>query len=268
VYISELVGEQQRNTAIATMFSGLTIAHIVGVPIGTLIGQQFGWRGSFWFVAIFGVLALISLIFFAPKSKQIINVNYKAEFSALIRKPVVIGLLTTVFGFAGVFMIFTYISPMLVQVIGLEEKHLGLILILFGIGSTIGNLLGGKLADKNLNKTLIGTLISLIVCQILFCTIMGYKTFAIAMVTVLGVTSLLVCSPFQAVILKSAKNAPNLSSSMNVAAFNVGNALGAIAGGKIINLGLSLNFVPLIAALITSIGLVLAVYNIKYSQNV
>ena len=266
LFVSEFAPEDKKNSAIAVMFSGLTIANVIGVPIGTFIGQSFGWRYSFAFATTFGAIGLLALIFFAPRSNSNTNISLSHEIKTLFKKPVIISIFTTIFGFAGVFTVFTYIAPILVQISKVEEKHIGIILILFGIGSTIGNIAGGKLADWNLRKSTVLTISVLLISQFSFNIAMNYKISAISMVLILGIVSFLPCMSFLSGLLSRAKDAPNLASSMNVGAFNIANGIGAMIGGKALDFGLPYSSIPLLAGSITLIGLLLGLYNISLEK--
>lgn len=162
VVATNLVPESKRASAIAIMFTGLTVANILGVPFGTWLGQQFGWRATFWAVTVVGIaaLAVIAALVPADRGKPEAS-DWRADLRAISRKPVLLGLATTVLGYAGVFAVFTYIAPILTEVSGFAEASVAPILLVFGGGLVLGNLLGGKLADRNLNTTVLGTLVTL-----------------------------------------------------------------------------------------------------------
>ncbi len=162
VVATSLVAENKRASAIAVMFTGLTVANVLGVPFGTWLGQTLGWRSTFWAVSLVGIAALLVIAALLPKDDQAPDVtDWRADLRAIGRLPVLLGLATTVFGYAGVFTVFTYIAPLLTQVAGLSDSAVSPILLVFGGGMIIGNILGGKLADRNLGRTLTVTLIAL-----------------------------------------------------------------------------------------------------------
>jgi predicted MFS family arabinose efflux permease len=144
-----LVAPERKASAIAVMFSGLSLATLLGVPAGAWLGLHYGWRSTFWVVALIGLLAFLVLAVFVPRSAaENGNGSIRQELAGLARPQVVLGLLMTVFGFAGVFAIFTYIQPILTQLTGFSEAAVSPILLVFGGGIFIGNLLGGRLADS------------------------------------------------------------------------------------------------------------------------
>ena len=187
IVATSLVAPSKRASAIAIMFTGLTVATIIGVPFGTWVGQAFGWRATFWAVTLVGVIAVTVLSIFVPRD-QIApeTADWKSDLKAMARRPVLLGLLTTVLGYAGVFAVFTYIAPILTQISGFAESAVSPILLLFGLGLAGGNLLGGKLADKKLLPTVIGTLMVLAFTLGLMGWTMHSKILSILFVPLLG----------------------------------------------------------------------------------
>lgn len=160
VVAAGVVPKEKRAGAIAMMFTGLTLANILGVPFGTFLGQQYGWRSTFWFVTACGILAFIGIVLLVPPVNATSD-TLRQQFKVLQRPPVIVALLMTVFGFGSVFTAFTYIAPILENITGFSHGSVSLILVLFGVGLTIGNIYGAKLADRKLMPSLIGILILL-----------------------------------------------------------------------------------------------------------
>ncbi|WP_041577230.1 MFS transporter [Bdellovibrio bacteriovorus] len=238
VLATSLVKPNQKATAIALMFTGLTLANVLGVPFGTWLGQNYGWHATFWAVTAVGPLAMAALIFFVPATKETgDSAGMAKEISVVMKPQVLLSLLLTVFGFAGVFAVFTYIAPILTDVSGFEMASVSPILLLFGAGLVVGNIVGGKWADKHLNRTLVGTLMLLSLVLFGFTFLMGYKLAALVLVTLLGFAGFATVPPLQMRALEHAAEAPTLVSALNIAAFNLGNAIGAWAGGVAIDNG-------------------------------
>ncbi|MFV8259676.1 MFS transporter [Bdellovibrio bacteriovorus] len=238
VLATSLVKPNQKATAIALMFTGLTLANVLGVPFGTWLGQNYGWHATFWAVTAVGPLAMAALIFFVPATKDTgDDAGVAKEISVVMKPQVLLSLLLTVFGFAGVFAVFTYIAPILTDVSGFAVASVSPILLLFGAGLVVGNIVGGKWADKSLNRTLVGTLLLLSVVLFGFTFLMGYKLAALALVALLGFAGFATVPPLQMRALEHAAEAPTLVSALNIAAFNLGNAIGAWAGGVAIDNG-------------------------------
>src|SRR3569833_1606486 len=260
VVATRLVPADRTASAIATMFTGLTAATLLGVPAGAWVGTLFGWRASFWAVCVFGVVAIIVIAAVVPRdSAPGASAGFGREMRVLARPPVLMGLLTTVVGFAGVFTVFTYIQPILTRVTGFSQVAVSPVLLVFGVGMMAGNLLGGRLADRRLVPALLGSLGALAV-------VLGLMTFAllsyvgaVVFTGLLGGALFATVAPLQLWVLQIAQGAgESLASSLNIAAIKLGNALGAWMGGGVINHGPGPTAVTGGAALVTVAGLGLA----------
>lgn len=261
VVATSLVATDRRASAISIMFTGLTLATLLGVPAGAWLGLHFGWRSTFWAVAAIGVIAMAVLAALVPASDEHSkSIALRDELRAIGHPSVLLALLMTVLGFAGVFTVFTYIQPILTQVTGFTERAVSPILLVFGVGLIAGNLLGGKLADRHLMRALLLTLAALIV-------VLGVMTFAlhhawltVLFVGLLGVAAFATVPPLQLWVLHKAHDAQNLASSLNIGAFNLGNALGAWLGGVVVARGPGLGSLTWVAALVTFMGLLVALW--------
>lgn len=255
-----LVSPDRKASAIAIMFTGLTMATLLGVPFGAWLGLHFGWRSTFWVVALIGVVATLVLAVFVPADKTAPRpLSIRQELTVLTKPQVWLGLVMTALGFAGVFAVFTYIQPILTRITGFSDAAVSPILLVFGGGLAIGNLLGGKLADKRLMPTLLGTLIALALVEGVMGFVMHDKIAAIIFVGLMGVAAFATVAPLQMRVLEKADGAgQGLASSLNIAAFNLGNALGAWVGGVTIDQGPGLGAVTWVAALVTLAGLAVA----------
>ncbi|ROH85966.1 MFS transporter [Stagnimonas aquatica] len=260
VVATGLVAPQQRASAIAVMFTGLTVATVLGVPFGTWLGQHYGWRATFWAVSAVGALALAIIAALVPSQAAPADAgDWRAELRALARPPVLLGLLTTVLGFGGLFTVFTYIAPLLRQVSGFSEAAVSPILLLFGGGLVVGNLLGGKLADRRLLPTLLGSLLLLALVMGLMSFALHSQWLTVLFVALLGAASFATVPPLQMWVLEKAGGAgQSLASSFNIGAFNLGNALGAWLGGEVIDQGLGLAALPWVGALVPLAALAVA----------
>ena len=267
VVATALVAPDRRASAIALMFTGLTVANILGVPFGTWLGQAFGWRTTFWAVSGIGLVALVVIGYFVPRDPTAPHcADWRADLAAMARRPVLLGLLTTVLGYAGVFAVFTYIAPLLTQGVGFKATAVSPILLVFGAGLVGGNLLGGRLADRHLVPTVLGSLIVL-------AAVLGLMTFAlhsrvatVIFVGLLGAAAFATVAPLQMWVLDKAQGAgQSLASSFNIAAFNLGNALGAWLGGIVIAYGPGLGAITWVAALLplAALGVALAALRLE-----
>ncbi|GLQ52689.1 MFS transporter [Dyella flava] len=261
VVATSLVAPDRRASAISIMFTGLTIATLLGVPAGAWLGLHFGWRSTFWAVAAIGVLAMVVIAALVPASHDAgKRIAVRAEVRAISQPSVLLGLLMTVLGFAGVFTVFTYIQPILTEVTGFAESAVSPILLIFGIGLIAGNLLGGKLADRRLMPALLSTLVVLIAVLSVMTFALHSKVLVVLFVGLLGVAAFATVPPLQLWVLHKANDAQSLASSLNIGAFNLGNALGAWLGGTVVAHGPGLGALTWVAALITLAGLLVALW--------
>jgi MFS transporter, DHA1 family, inner membrane transport protein len=261
VVATSLVAQDRKASAISIMFTGLTIATLLGVPAGAWLGLHFGWRSTFWAVAAIGVVAMIVIAALVPASHDDgKGIAVRDELRAISNPAVLLGLLMTVLGFAGVFTVFTYIQPMLTEVTGFAESAVSPILLIFGIGLIAGNLLGGKLADRKLMPALLLTLVALIVVLLVMTFVLHNKVLTVLFVGLLGVAAFATVPPLQLWVLHKANDAQSLASSLNIGAFNLGNALGAWLGGVVVARGPGLGALTWVAALVTVAGLLVALW--------
>ncbi|WP_018904480.1 MFS transporter [Variovorax paradoxus] len=263
VVATGLVAPERRASAIAIMFTGLTAATLLGVPAGAWLGLHYGWRATFWAVTLIGVLAFAVLAVFVPRVKgEARPAPLREELAVLARPQVLLGLAMTVLGFAGVFVVFTYIQPLLTQVTGLSESAVSPILLVFGGGLAVGNILGGRLADRSTMPAVLGTLVALAAVLGAMQFTIGTPFTAVVFVGLLGIASFATVAPMQLRVLEKASGAgQNLASSLNIAAFNLGNALGAWVGGVVIDHGPGLRALGWVAALLTLAGLAIALWS-------
>jgi MFS transporter, DHA1 family, inner membrane transport protein len=268
VVATSLVAPERKASAISIMFTGLTVATLLGVPAGAWIGFHMGWRAAFWAVTLVGVFATLIIAIVVPSGHvQEGAVSWREEIRLVSHPPVLLGLLMTAVGFAGLFTVFTYIEPILTRITGFAESAVSPILLVFGVGFILGNMLGGRLADLHLARTLLGTL--LVLALVLGCMtfVLHDKPAAIAFTGLLGAAAFATVAPLQLWVLQSAGVAgQSLASSLNIGAFNLGNALGAWLGGLIIERGPGLAALPWIAALVVSCGLVLALWCVRMER--
>ncbi|MCW9696158.1 MFS transporter [Proteus mirabilis] len=265
VVAASLVEKHKQASAVAAMFMGLTIANLVGVPLVTWIGQQYGWRLAFILISGLGFITLIGLLMFLPVMPKGNKPNIKYELGVLTRLPVVLALLTTVFGASALFALYTYIAPFLTNTVHISESHVAVVLVIIGLGFTIGNYLGGKLSSYGIEKTLILFFILLIGSMSVLPLVSNNVYLAVATIFIWSISSFALVPALQIKTMQIAHDAPTLVSSVNIGAFNLGNAIGAIIGG--IALKYSYNIVPLTAALVGVIGLLLVYSQIKIKKS-
>jgi DHA1 family inner membrane transport protein len=258
VVAAALVPKERSASALSTMFLGLTVALVMGVPFGAFVGQRFGWHAPFALIALIGVLAFVGVWLFVPKIDSQ-HSDLMAELRTLASGPVLLALLTTLLGFGGVFVLFTYISPLLEQVSGFSPTAVAALLVLFGIGTLVGNIVAGRAADRALGVTVLGTIGGLAAVLALSSFMWPYRGLAIAATFTIGLFGFATATPLQLLIIRTASRAPNLASSANISAFNIGNAVGAALGAGLISRGLPLQWLGFSAALVSLAGVLVAI---------
>lgn len=261
VVAASLVAPAKQASAIALMFTGLTVANVLGVPLGTALGQALGWRSTFWAVSVLGVIGLIGIIALVPDLPRDDNTNLKRELAVFKRPQVWLALAMTTLGFAGVFASFTYIAPMMTEVAGFSSGMVTWLLVLFGVGLVAGNLFGGKMADKALMPSLYAILAVLAVVLLLFTFTAHNQILAAITILLFGAAGFATVPPLQARVMAKAEGAPALASAANIAAFNLGNAGGAWLGGLAIGGGLGYTAPNWIGALLAVAGLAVAIFS-------
>ncbi|MES5100969.1 MFS transporter [Agrobacterium sp. BA1120] len=255
IVATSLVPAERRAGAVAAMFMGLTIANVVGVPLATWAGDYFGWRASFWGIAALGVATMAALRLTLPTLPARPDGNAMAELRVMKRRQVLSALGLTVVGASAMFTVFTYITPILRDVTQASLGFVTAMLVTYGVGLTVGNWLGGRYADRSVDRTLIVTLASLTVILAVFALLMPFKMPTAVLIFLWGVASFALVPPLQVRIMNAASDAPNLASAMNIGAFNLGNAIGAVLGGGVIATGFGYPAVAVAGAMAAAMGL-------------
>lgn len=233
---ADLVAENRRASAISIMFSGLTVATVTGVPLGTFIGQQLGWRAAFVAIVIVGVIALIANLILVPGSlRKGVRTPVRDQVKIVANGRLLLAFLITALGYGGTFVVFTYLSPLLHDVTGFKESTVALILLLYGIAIAIGNVIGGKAANrKPLSALLYMFLIQAVILLLLTFTA-PFKVAGLITIFGMGLLAFMNVPGLQVYVVmlaeRFAPKAVDVASSVNIAAFNAGIALGAYLGG-------------------------------------
>lgn len=232
-----LMGPARQGQAIAIVSSGLTVATVLGVPLGVLLGGSTSWRIPFVIVAAAATLGVLLLTVAMPRTPAP-TTGVRDEIRTLLRGPVLLAVSTTVIGFAGVSVVFTYLVPLLSEVTGIAASVIPALLLAYGAGGFVGNLIAGRLADLSLGRTLVGVFLALIATLAAFPLLAGRPVPMIGLVLVLGLLSTATIAPLQSLVLRHADAAPTLSLAVNVGAFNLANAIGSALGGLGVAAGL------------------------------
>jgi DHA1 family inner membrane transport protein len=258
VVAAGLVPPERRASAIALMFTGLTAANVLGVPLGTAVGQQLGWRATFWIVTALGVIAFAGILALVPRQPADPDADLRRELAVFRRGQVWLALAMTALGFGGVFAAFTFIAPMMTELAGFSEHAVTWLLVLFGLGLVAGNLVGGRLADRALMRSLYGILAALAAVLVLFTVTAHSQLGSIVTIALLGFAGFATVPPLQMRMMEQARGAPTLASAANIGAFNLGNAGGAWLAGLTIDAGWGYTAPSWVGAALVATGLVVA----------
>jgi MFS transporter, DHA1 family, inner membrane transport protein len=237
---ADLVPEHKRASAIAFMFTGLTVATVTGVPLGTFIGQTFGWRATFWAVALLGVVAVFASAILVPKNLKVPPPSSLLDQVKIIKNGrLVLAFAITALGYGGTFVAFTYLAPILEDVTGYAPKAVSWILLGYGIAVAIGNTIGGKAADKNPVKALFWMFVVQAAVLVILTFTAPFKVAGTITIFLLGLLAFMNVPGLQVYVVKLAEryvpSAVNVASAINIAAFNLGIAIGATVGGIIVD---------------------------------
>lgn len=259
VVASSLVEKGNRAKAVSMMFMGLTLANVVGVPLGTLLGQRVGWRATFLVVSLIGLVAIAAIAKLVPHQGRPENPSLRGELDAFRRPQVWLALAIVTFGLGGVFACLSYIAPILTDIAGYSPGHVTVLLSLVGVGMTIGNYVGGRLADKRLMPSLYISLLALAAVLGIFTITAQGKVGAAITIFFVGLAGFMIGPMMQARIMEKAGGTPSLVSAAVQSAFNIANSIGAYLGGLVIVGGLGLVAPNWVGALLAVFGLSIAV---------
>jgi len=255
VVAASVVPKDKQASAIAAMFMGLTVANIGGVPAATWIGQQVCWRLAFAGTAALGLITIAALWMVLPKGEAGTRPDVRRELKVLTRPEVLLAMGTTVLGAGSMFTLYTYVAPVLTEITHASPGFIAFALVLIGVGFTIGNSLGGRLADWSLDGATRIILLALALIMVVLPWALGTHLGAGMGLVVWGAAAFGMVPPVQMRVMQAAAEAPGLASSVNVGAFNLGNAVGAALGGAVISKGLGYGAVAWAGAALAAGGL-------------
>ncbi|MER2863166.1 MFS transporter [Morganella morganii] len=253
---TRVVAKGKEAGAIAGMFMGLTIANIGGVPAITKLSQMLGWRESFFVVSLLGLLTMAALLRSLPRNMQGQELNLRRELQVLTRPAVLLAMLCTVLGASAMFTFYTYIAPALTFISSVPETQISIMLVLVGLGFTLGNYLGGVWANRSVSRTLYGLFALLALTMVLFPLMARDTVTAGIMLVIWGAASFGIVPPLQVKVMQVASEAQALASSVNIGAFNLGNAVGAALGASVLANGGYYAGVSYAGAAVAAAGLV------------
>ena len=237
---ADLVAPSKRASAIAIMFTGLTVATVTGVPLGTFIGQAFGWRLTFWCVAALGIIGIIASAILVPNHlKEAPPAKFKEQLKILRNGRLLLAFAITALGYGGTFVAFTYLTPLLEDVTGFDPKWVSVILLGYGLMVAIGNVIGGKVSNHQPIRALYWMFI--LQAAVLFLLTFAAPVNGIALVVIflMGLFAFMNVPGLQLLVVHLAEryvpSAVNVASALNIAAFNIGIAVGSFLGGLIVD---------------------------------
>ncbi|MFC0676010.1 MFS transporter [Brachybacterium hainanense] len=256
VVAADLVRPERRAGAISIMFAGLTVANVAGVPMGTFIGQAHGWRATFWVITAIGLVAFTAIAVLVPRTSAASGGSVLQELALFRSGQVWLSMAVTILGYGGMFGAFTYIAFTLTEVSGFASTSVPWLLIVFGAGLFVGNLAGGRAADRNLIRSLTVIITALAIILVVFALTATSQVATIASLALMGGFGFATVPGLQMRIMTFASAAPTLASGANIAAFNIGNALGAWASGLALAAGAGYTSPLWVGAAVTLAGLV------------
>jgi MFS transporter, DHA1 family, inner membrane transport protein len=236
--------------AVSMVWLGFSAAGIIGVPAGAALGHSLGWRSTFWALAAIGCITLVCIAAWVPETGRTNQGNLAREFRVLARRQVLLAVAMSLLVCAATFSVFTYVAPLLEQEAGVSPARLPGMLLLFGIGRTLGLLAGGRLADWRPLPSIVGMFMAHAVVYLILTFVISNAIATGVLMLVWGFLFLAPCVPLQARVVREAGEAPNLASTLNQSAFNVGNALGPSLGAAALSYGFGYRWLPGLGAVL------------------
>lgn len=237
---SDLVSPDKRSSAIAMMFTGLTVATITGVPLGTWIGQQFGWEASFITIAIIGFLSLVINIISVPNDlNEYEQASMLEQLTVFKNKSLMMVYLITALGYGGTFVVYTYLTTLLTDTLHYSDDAVVILLVIYGVMVAIGNTLGGKLTNNRPMQVLIGIFLIQAIVLLIVGVTLSHQILGTIAILIMGLFAFINVPGLQLIVVLFAerknKATTNFASSLNIASFNIGITLGSVIGGYVLN---------------------------------
>ncbi|EOX7391406.1 MFS transporter AraJ [Enterobacter quasiroggenkampii] len=252
IILSKIAPPGKVTVAVAGMIAGMTLANLVGVPLGTWLGHQFSWRYTFFLIALFDALVILSVLIWVPDIHDKSEIKLTEQFQFLKKPEPWLIFAATMFGNAGVFAWFSFVKPFMVNVSGFSEGTMTIIMMLMGLGMVLGNLLSGKLSGRFSPLRIAATTDMVIVASLLLLFACGeLKTASLITGFICCAGLFALSAPLQILLLQNAKGGEMLGAAGGQMAFNLGSAIGAYFGGMMITLGFSWRYVTLPAAILS-----------------
>jgi len=263
---AEMAGPTKRSRAIAVVMGGLAISNVLGVPVVTALGQQFGWRWMFISVILLALITMAAVARYAPRQMPPAKATMRSEIMGLKNKRLWVGIMLAVVGFSGMFALYSYIAPVSTEITGFSESSLPWIVGLFGAGMVVGNFVGGWAADKSVLGTVVVAMGLVAVFMVLFAYTAHIPALMLIFLFLVGVSASALGPSMQTHLIDTAPDAPQLAASLHHSAFNAANALGALVGGQVIAADLGLRAPSYVGAFAAVLGVMVALYAIRLTR--
>jgi DHA1 family inner membrane transport protein len=263
---ASMVAPRKRAQAVGWMMLGLSVANVVGVPAATWLGQQLGWRSAYWAVAGVGVLSVLALVRWAPHQHASAQAGVRRELGALREPQVWLTLLVGTVGFGGMFATYTYIAPTMTEVAGMGRSAVPVVLALYGVGMVTGNIIGGWAADRGVSAAIVTFLAAVAVVLAVFTVAVRNPWTGALVVTLVGVSGAALVPALQTRLMDVAGHAQTLAASLNHAALNIANALGAWLGGVVIALGWGFASTGWVGVVLAVLGLAVMAWSVRLDR--
>ncbi len=263
---AEMAGPAKRSRAIAVVLGGLAISNVIGVPVVTAMGQQFGWRWMFISVIVLALITMAAVARYAPRQMPPAKATMLSEIKGLKNKRLWVGIMLAVVGFSGMFALYSYIAPLSTEVTGFSESSLPWIVGLFGSGMVVGTFVGGWAADKSVLGTVAVAMGLVAVFMVLFASTAHIPALMLIFLFLVGVSASALGPSMQTHLIDTAPDAPQLAASLHHSAFNAANALGALVGGQVIAADLGLRAPSYVGAVAAALGVLVALYAIRLTR--
>nr|BFE54438.1 MFS transporter [Saccharothrix mutabilis subsp. capreolus] len=254
------VPPEKQTAAIAKIVNGVALSTILGIPVGTLVGQNYGWRGSFAVVAALTLVGLLGVVLGAPKVAHEPDAGFRANMFAFSRRTVLFGLLTTVLAFTGMITAFTYVAPALRDVSGFSPAWVTGVLLVYGLGTMVGSTIAGRVQPAAIPKVLPIPLAALTALLLAQGFLLETKVTAVVGVFVLGASAFAAGPLLHTFLMGQAGSAAGLVASVNISAFNVAAAFGPMIGGAVISGGFGLQWIAAVGAVPAVLGVLVALF--------
>jgi DHA1 family inner membrane transport protein len=252
---ADVLGPGKRAKGVAFILTGLTIANVVGVPLGTFLGQQWGWRSAFMVVTVVFAVATVCIAKFVPKHPGDAGRTLRSELGVFRVRQVWLTLGIGAIGFGGFFAVYSYVAPLVTEVAGSPDWAVPIVLVIVGLGMTVGNLLGGYLADRDLRRTLLFGMATLAVVLGML-ALLSFQIILLALLAfAVGLVSSVLSPAIQTRLMDVAGDNQSIAAAMNHSALNIGNSLGAFLGGVVIAVGWGFTAPAWVGAVLALVGL-------------